>query len=100
MMPTAALPPQERSNVSRVEREGLPPSYRMRADRHYVDQLISRSADAPIRMISIEQIDDGRTDAAGELEPLVRSICALGVLQPLVVLSRENRYSVIGGKNR
>jgi hypothetical protein len=25
-----------------VEREGLPPSYRMRADAHYVDQLSAR----------------------------------------------------------
>src|SRR4029453_2753085 len=28
-------------------REGLPPSYRMRADAHYVDQLTARTPDVP-----------------------------------------------------
>jgi hypothetical protein len=32
---------------SRREREGLPSSYRMRADAHYVDQLTTRRADRP-----------------------------------------------------
>jgi len=30
-----------------TEREGLPPGYRMRAESHYVDQLVTRRAEAP-----------------------------------------------------
>src|SRR5213593_2119775 len=91
---------QERLNSSRTEREGLPPSYRMRADRHYVDQLISRSADIPIRLIPIEQIDGARSSDLVDLTPLVRSIRIHGVLEPLIVVSRETRYTVISGKCR
>jgi ParB-like nuclease family protein len=92
--------PPERLHSPRVEREGLPASYRMRADRHYVDQLVSRSADVPIRLIPIEQIDGAHSPVLVDLAPLVRSIRTHGVLEPLIVLSRETRYTVISGKNR
>src|SRR5438874_8804659 len=39
-------------------REGLPRGYRMRADKHYVDQLAAPSAGLPVRMLPIAQIDD------------------------------------------
>jgi hypothetical protein len=38
-----------------VEREGLPPSYRMRADAHYVDQLSARSADAQQQASAVDR---------------------------------------------
>jgi hypothetical protein len=41
----AELSPMAAASVRRQEREGLPPSYRMRADAHYVDQLTSRRGD-------------------------------------------------------
>ena len=38
-----------------AEREGLPPSYRMRADAHYVDQLSARSLDVPQQASTVDR---------------------------------------------
>src|SRR5712692_9839267 len=99
-MQASAHSSPERLDSPRIDREGLPPSYRMRADRHYVEQLISRSVEVPVRLISTEQIDGARSNGLTELDPLVQSVRVHGVLEPLVVLSRENRYTVIAGRNR
>src|SRR5882757_5571151 len=39
------------------EREGLPSNYRMRADRHYVDQLAAPATGQPVRMLPIAQVE-------------------------------------------
>jgi hypothetical protein len=38
-------PPPSSKKTEKVEREGLPPGYRMRADAHYVENLTSRRGD-------------------------------------------------------
>lgn len=84
-------------------REGLPPSYRMRADAHYVDQLTRRSPDVPMRLIAVDDIDEPRTASPadrGDLRPLVKSIAEHGVVQPLLVLKDGSRYRLISGRNR
>ena len=80
------------------EREGLPRSYRMRADAHYVEQLSAPGAPL-IRLIATREIDSIAAPAA-ELDPLVQSIRAHGVLQPLLVRRHASRYSIIGGRRR
>ncbi len=85
------------------EREGLPPSYRMRADAHYVDQLTSRSPDVPVRLVEVEEIDEpeaGTPADAVDLRPLVQSIAEHGVVQPLLVVRDGSRYRLIDGRNR
>lgn len=64
-------------------REGLPPAYRMRAERHYVDFLADETTPA-----SREQsLETGAIDAPGELPdpatlgPLTESIKAHGLRQ-------------------
>ena len=84
-------------------REGLPKGYRMRADAHYVDQLSARSADAPMRLVNIDDIDDPAAASmvdAVQLQPLVRSIAEHGVLQPLLVRRDAARYRLISGSRR
>ena len=81
------------------EREGLPADYRMRHDRHYVEQLVSPPANVPIRMIQVNDITAPPRDP-DRLGPLVESIRAVGVLQPLLVRSRAGRYELIGGAKR
>jgi len=44
-----------------TEREGLPPGYRMRAESHYVDQLVSRRVESPLAT------DATRATAAGDI---------------------------------
>ena len=80
--------------------EGLPPSYRMRHDRHYVDELDARSPAALIQMIPTTQI---RTPTAIDLDavvPLVESVRKVGVLQPILVRRRDVGYEVIAGVRR
>lgn len=81
------------------EREGLPPGYRMRADSHYVDQLVSRRHAEPLQLIPVGRID-GPHPIARDLEALIRSVTRHGILQPLIVRRHEGRYELIDGSRR
>lgn len=84
-----------------VQREGLPEGYRMRADTHYVEHLSARGAGPLIRSIPTQSIDSaGDSIGHAELDPLIRSIKAHGIVQPLLVRKRDARYTVIGGRKR
>src|SRR5262249_39007804 len=68
-----------------IPREGLPKSYRMRAERHYVDQIASHAVGSPVRLIPVAQFAAAATKLPGSIEPLVKSIAARGIGAPLVV---------------
>jgi hypothetical protein len=82
------------------QREGLPPHYRMRAERHYVDHLSSTSDGVPVQMILVNQVMPRPEGSARELDALVRSVRAHGVLQPLLVRRDRTAYHVIAGRKR
>ena len=88
------------TRVAEREREGLPPGYRMRADAHYVEQLSARSGDQPLRSIAIEEIEAAGPLIADDLQPLVRSIAAHGIVQPLIVRRDGDGYRLIAGRKR
>ena len=81
-------------------REGLPPSFRMRADKHYVDLITSRPLAPPVHLIAVKDITGGQPADDGEIGPLVDSITAMGVVQPLIVRRRQGRYELIAGSKR
>lgn len=81
------------------EREGLPRSYRMRADAHYVEQL-EAPAQPVIRMVKLPQIDCRELPAPDRVEALTRSVGIHGVLHPLLVKRQGGRYSLIAGRKR
>jgi hypothetical protein len=81
-------------------REGLPRGYRMRADRHYVDQLASPSAANPVRMVPLAQIDGREPAPASELRPLIESIRLQGIVHPLLVRRQQSRYAIVAGRKR
>jgi hypothetical protein len=85
---------------ARVEREGLPRGYRMRADAHYVEQLVVRAAGQPVRMVPTDDVDAAGSFRPIDLESLVQSIRAHGVVHPLLVRRATSRYSVIAGRKR
>lgn len=89
----AIAPPQTR------QREGLPAHYRMRAERHYVDHL-STTVGVPVQIIPVNQLSPRSHSAGKELEALVRSIRAHGILQPLLVRRDRTTYHVIAGRSR
>ncbi len=81
------------------QREGLPAHYRMRAERHYVDHL-SSTAGVPVQMIPVGQLSTRPHTRGKELDALVRSVRAHGVIQPLLVRRERTAYHLIAGRNR
>src|SRR5262245_15495809 len=93
----SAAPPPPAPAAPAVAREGLPASYRMRADRHYIDHMTAESVGLPVRLIPVDQID---ATAISALDRLTKSIAAHGILQPLLVRKRQGRYQLIAGRKR
>ena len=86
-----------------MSKRGLPMTLKMRHDEHYVDALAS-SAGAPIgRMVAIDRIDpnpDQPRQVMGDLTELMQSISEKGVIEPLVVRQRGDRYQIVAGERR
>ena len=86
-----------------MPRRGLPESIAMRHDEHYVETLAA-SAGAPIgRLIPIDQIDpnpDQPRQVMGDLSELMASIAEKGILEPLIVRQRGDRFQIIAGERR
>jgi ParB-like chromosome segregation protein Spo0J len=86
------------SSFSAPTREGLPSSYRMRAEGHYVDLLASRASGPRDRIISTHKLN---SEASGEpSDALVDSIRRHGVLQPLIVQEHDDEFRVLAGHRR
>src|SRR5437588_12798833 len=75
----------------------------MRHDEHYVEALAA-SAGAPIgRLISIDRIDPNPNQprqVMGDLAELIASIAEQGILEPLVVRQRGERFQIVAGERR
>ena len=75
----------------------------MRHDQHYVEALAT-SAGAPIgRLIAIDQVDpnpDQPRQVMGDLSELIASISEKGILEPLLVRQRGERFQIIAGERR
>jgi ParB family chromosome partitioning protein len=86
-----------------VSKRGLPDSLRMRHDVHYVEALAG-SAGTPVgRMVSIELLDPNPTQprqVMGDLSELMSSVAEKGIIEPLVVRQRGERYQIIAGERR
>jgi ParB family chromosome partitioning protein len=86
-----------------VPRRGLPETVRMRHDEHYVEALAA-SAGAPIgRLIPIERIEPNPNQprqVMGDLSELMASIAEKGIIEPLIVRQRGDRFQIIAGERR
>ena len=86
-----------------MPKRGLPDSIAMRHDEHYVDALAA-SAGAPIgRLVPIDRIDPNPNQprqVMGDLSELMASIAEKGILEPLVVRQRGERFQIIAGERR
>jgi ParB family chromosome partitioning protein len=75
----------------------------MRHDEHYVDALAA-SAGAPIgRMVPIEQVDpnpEQPRQMMGDLSELIASVSEKGIIEPIVVRQRGDRYQIVAGERR
>jgi ParB family chromosome partitioning protein len=86
-----------------VPRRGLPNFMSMRHDEHYVEALAA-SAGAPVgRMVPIELIDPNPNQprqVMGDLSELIASIAEKGIIEPLVVRQRGERFQIVAGERR
>ena len=75
----------------------------MRHDDHFVDLISKRSSGPRIRMIPLEKIDPNPHQARSELgniQELMESIKSKGILEPILVRSKEDRFEIIAGERR
>jgi hypothetical protein len=82
-----------------VVREGLPSSYRMRAEGHYVDLLATRTPTRREQSIPVHAIAVAEP-LAEPSAALVESVRRFGVLQPMLVQERDDEYRIISGHKR
>lgn len=86
-----------------MPRRGLPQTVGMRHDAHYVEALAASSG-APVgRLIPIEQLDpnpDQPRQVMGDLSELMASIAEKGIIEPLIVRQRGERFQIIAGERR
>lgn len=86
-----------------MARRGLPASIAMRHDEHYVSALTA-SAGAPVgRMVPIEHIEPNPhqpRQVMGDLSELIASIAEKGIIEPIVVRQRGDRYQIVAGERR
>src|SRR5690349_12932916 len=75
----------------------------MRHDEHYVEALAA-SASSPIgRLLPIEQLDPNPNQprqVMGDLSELVASIAEKGIIEPIIVRRRNDRFQIIAGERR
>ena len=89
--------------MQKNKRSGLPEAINMRHDDHFVDLISSRGIGPRIRMISLEKIDPNPHQARSELgniQELMDSIKSKGVLEPILVRPKADRFEIIAGERR
>lgn len=72
----------------------------MRADRHYVDLIASRTPAAHDRIVPVSSLDAPAITDVPALVPLIDSVKRHGVLQPLIVVERDGQLRVVAGQRR
>lgn len=89
--------------MQKAKKTGLPDDITMRHDNHYVDLIEEKLYGPRIRMISINKIDPSPNQARtelGNIEELMASIKEKGILQPIIVREKNDRYEIIAGERR
>ena len=86
-----------------MPKRGLPETLRMRHDEHYVEALAASAGEPVGRMVAIDLLDpnpDQPRQVMGDLSELMASVAEKGIIEPLVVRQRGNRYQIIAGERR
>lgn len=86
-----------------MPRRGLPDTVTMRHDEHYVEALAA-SAGTPVgRLVPIDLVDPNPNQprqVMGDLSELIASIAEKGLLEPLIVRQRGDRFQIVAGERR
>ena len=86
-----------------MPRRGLPQSVRMRHDEHYVEALAASSGMPIGRLVPIDRVDPNPNQprqVMGDLSELMASIAEKGIIEPLIVRQRGQRFQIMAGERR
>lgn len=86
-----------------MPRRGLPDTISMRHDEHYVEALAASAGQPVGRMVPTDRIDPNPhqpRQVMGDLSELIASIREKGIIEPLVVRQRGDRFQIIAGERR
>ena len=75
----------------------------MRHDEHYVEALAASAGEPIGRLVPIDLLDPNPNQPRqlmGDLSELMASVAEQGILEPLLVRQRGNRYQIIAGERR
>jgi len=89
--------------VQKSKKSGLPEYIKMRHDDHYVDLIASRTYAPRIRMISVDIIEPSAHQARielGNIQELMDSIKEKGILEPVLVRRKNDKFEIIAGERR
>lgn len=89
--------------MPKPKRSGLPDTIVMRHDDHFVDLISTRVSGPRMRMLPLGKIDPNPQQARSELgniDELMASIKSKGVLEPILVRPKNDRYEIIAGERR
>jgi len=82
---------------------GLPEFIKSRHDMHFVEEISTRTRTSIIRSIPIDKIVTNilqpRKDL-GDLEELAQSIREKGIIEPIIVRTRDGKFEIIAGERR
>ena len=89
--------------MQKTKRSGLPENIAMRHDPHFVEFISTQKPGPLVRMIPLDKIDPNPRQARcelGNIQELMESIKAKGVLEPILLRPRGDRYEIIAGERR
>lgn len=90
-------------SVQSPKRSGLPASIGMRHDTHFVDWISKKTSAPLVRMIPLTKIAPNPHQARsslGNIQELMTSIKAKGILEPIIVRPKGDTYEIIAGERR
>jgi len=89
--------------VQKTKRSGLPETISMRHDPHFVEFISNQKTGPLVRLIQVEKIDPNPRQARcelGNIKELMDSIKTKGVLEPILIRPRGERFEIIAGERR
>lgn len=89
--------------MQKTKKSGLPDYLTMKHDPHFVEIIAAKSPAPLVRLISVERIDPNPRQPRseiGDMQELMDSIKAKGVLEPILVRPKGNRFEIIAGERR
>lgn len=89
--------------MQKHKKSGLPENLIMRHDPHFVELIASKTAAPRIRMIPLDRIEPNPRQPRselGDIQELMESIKGKGVLEPIIVRPKADKFEIIAGERR